>query len=121
GELFGISGKDNVSQMISKDTLIICIKLFYGSAWRYIKDRPTVVSQGVIRQLRLGACLCWGEVEKSMGSRVRVVESSRSGGKWWERCWRENRLLVNSACRLNVGKISIFGDFTSLVPELARD
>nr|GFA91754.1 uncharacterized mitochondrial protein AtMg00810-like [Tanacetum cinerariifolium] len=24
------------------------------SAWQYIKDRPTVVSQGVIRQLRLG-------------------------------------------------------------------
>nr|GFB25532.1 hypothetical protein [Tanacetum cinerariifolium] len=32
--------------------LIDFIKLFYGSAWKYIKDRPTVVSQGVIRQLR---------------------------------------------------------------------
>nr|GEW20317.1 hypothetical protein [Tanacetum cinerariifolium] len=28
------------------------IKLFYGSSWQYIKDRPTVDSQGVIRQLR---------------------------------------------------------------------
>nr|GEY50026.1 Gag-Pol polyprotein [Tanacetum cinerariifolium] len=28
-------------------------KLFYGSAWQYIKDRSTVVSQGVIRQLRI--------------------------------------------------------------------
>nr|GEU42749.1 hypothetical protein [Tanacetum cinerariifolium] len=52
GEHFGISGKLNVSQMISQDTLIDFIKLFYGSAWKYIKDRPIVVSQGVIRQLR---------------------------------------------------------------------
>nr|GEW68040.1 Gag-Pol polyprotein [Tanacetum cinerariifolium] len=29
------------------------ILVFYGSAWQYIKDRPIVVSQGVIRQLRL--------------------------------------------------------------------
>nr|GEY74804.1 copia protein [Tanacetum cinerariifolium] len=54
GELFGISGKHNVSQTISQDTLIDFIKLFYGSAWKLIKDRPTVVSYGVIRQLRLG-------------------------------------------------------------------
>nr|GEX02881.1 hypothetical protein [Tanacetum cinerariifolium] len=53
GELFGISGKLNVSQMISQDTLIDFIKLFYGSAWQYIKDRPTVDSLGVIRQLRI--------------------------------------------------------------------
>nr|GFA57176.1 retrovirus-related Pol polyprotein from transposon TNT 1-94 [Tanacetum cinerariifolium] len=32
GELFGISGKHNVAQMISQDTLIDFIKLFYGSA-----------------------------------------------------------------------------------------
>nr|GEY27534.1 retrovirus-related Pol polyprotein from transposon TNT 1-94 [Tanacetum cinerariifolium] len=55
GEHFGISGKLNMSQMISQDTLIGFIKLFYGSAWQYIKDRPTVVSHGVIRQLRLDA------------------------------------------------------------------
>nr|GEY26413.1 hypothetical protein [Tanacetum cinerariifolium] len=30
------------------------LKLFYGSAWQYIKDRPTAVSHDVIRQLRLG-------------------------------------------------------------------
>nr|GEZ88056.1 retrovirus-related Pol polyprotein from transposon TNT 1-94 [Tanacetum cinerariifolium] len=53
GELFSISGKHNVSQTISQDTLIdFYIKLFYGSAWQYIKDRPTVDSKGVIRQLR---------------------------------------------------------------------
>nr|GEX80477.1 retrovirus-related Pol polyprotein from transposon TNT 1-94 [Tanacetum cinerariifolium] len=51
GELFDISGKHNVSQTIFQDTLIDFIKLFYGSAWKYIKDRPTVVSHGVIRQL----------------------------------------------------------------------
>nr|GEY40921.1 uncharacterized mitochondrial protein AtMg00810-like [Tanacetum cinerariifolium] len=45
--------KLNVSQMISQDTLIDFIKQFYGSAWQYIKDRPTVVSQGDIRQLRV--------------------------------------------------------------------
>nr|GEX64372.1 copia protein [Tanacetum cinerariifolium] len=55
GENFGISGKLNVSRMISQDTLIDFIKLFYGSAWKYIKDQPTVASQGVIRQLRLGS------------------------------------------------------------------
>nr|GEU84574.1 retrovirus-related Pol polyprotein from transposon TNT 1-94 [Tanacetum cinerariifolium] len=53
GELFSISGKHNVSQTISQDILIDFIKLFYGSAWQYIKDRPTVVSHEVIRQLRL--------------------------------------------------------------------
>nr|GFC13533.1 uncharacterized mitochondrial protein AtMg00810-like [Tanacetum cinerariifolium] len=52
GEHFGISGKHNVSQTISLDTLIdFYIKLFYGFAWQYIKDRPTAVSHGVIRQL----------------------------------------------------------------------
>nr|GEY23908.1 copia protein [Tanacetum cinerariifolium] len=51
GGHFGISGKLNVSQMISQDMLIDFIKLFYESAWKYNKDRPTVVSQGVIRQL----------------------------------------------------------------------
>nr|GEW73471.1 retrotransposon protein, putative, unclassified [Tanacetum cinerariifolium] len=50
GEHFGISGKPNVSQIISQDTLIDFIKLFYGSAWKCIKDRPTVVSHGVISQ-----------------------------------------------------------------------
>nr|GEW22312.1 DNA helicase [Tanacetum cinerariifolium] len=58
GSIFGISGKHNVSQTISQDTLIdFYIKLFYGSAWQYIKDRPTVDSQRVIRQLRLGIYL----------------------------------------------------------------
>nr|GEV58408.1 copia protein [Tanacetum cinerariifolium] len=51
GELFGIFGKHNVSQTISQDTLIDFIKQFYGSAWQLIKDRPTVVSYRVIRQL----------------------------------------------------------------------
>nr|GEV60693.1 hypothetical protein [Tanacetum cinerariifolium] len=51
GELFGISGKHNVSQMIYQDMLIDFIKLFYRSSWEYIKDRPTVDSHGVIRQL----------------------------------------------------------------------
>nr|GEW23019.1 putative ribonuclease H-like domain-containing protein [Tanacetum cinerariifolium] len=55
GELFNISGKHNVSQTIYQDTLIdIYVKLFYGSTWQYIKDRPTVASQGVIRQLSDG-------------------------------------------------------------------
>nr|GEX08368.1 hypothetical protein [Tanacetum cinerariifolium] len=52
GELFGNSKKLNVSQMISQDTLIVFIKWFYGSSWKLPKDRPTVVSQGVIRRLR---------------------------------------------------------------------
>nr|GEY49371.1 hypothetical protein [Tanacetum cinerariifolium] len=51
GGVFGISGKLNVSQMIFQDTLIDFFKQFYGSAWQLIKDRPTVVSHGVIRQL----------------------------------------------------------------------
>nr|GEZ42958.1 putative reverse transcriptase domain-containing protein [Tanacetum cinerariifolium] len=38
--------------MISQDTLIDFIKLFYGYSWQYIKDRPSVDSQRVIRQLR---------------------------------------------------------------------
>nr|GEW42404.1 retrovirus-related Pol polyprotein from transposon TNT 1-94 [Tanacetum cinerariifolium] len=50
GELFGISGKLNVSQMISQDTLID----FYQTVlWIVMaihqKDRPTAVSQGVKR------------------------------------------------------------------------
>nr|GEV99278.1 hypothetical protein [Tanacetum cinerariifolium] len=53
GEIFGISGKLNVSQMNFQDTLIDYIKQFYGFAWQLIKDRPTVISHGVIRQLRL--------------------------------------------------------------------
>nr|GEV24912.1 retrovirus-related Pol polyprotein from transposon TNT 1-94 [Tanacetum cinerariifolium] len=47
GSILGISGKLNVSQMISQDTLIDFIKLFYGSSWQYIKDQPSVNSQGV--------------------------------------------------------------------------
>nr|GEU45638.1 reverse transcriptase domain-containing protein [Tanacetum cinerariifolium] len=87
----------------------------------YQMDVKSAFLYETIEEELQGACLYWGEVEKNMGSRVRVVESSRSGGKWWERCWRENRLLVNSACYLNLGKISIFADFTSLVPGLAGD
>nr|GFA27694.1 hypothetical protein [Tanacetum cinerariifolium] len=33
-----------------------------------------------------GACLCWGEVEKMMGSRVREVE--------WSGEWRRGGVLV---------------------------
>nr|GEW31714.1 retrovirus-related Pol polyprotein from transposon TNT 1-94 [Tanacetum cinerariifolium] len=40
GEHFGISGKLNVSQMISQDTLIDFIKLFYGSACQNWRDLP---------------------------------------------------------------------------------
>ncbi|GKB28060.1 reverse transcriptase domain-containing protein [Tanacetum coccineum] len=38
-----------------RDTLIdFFIKWFYGSSWQYPKDRPTVISQRVIRRLRFG-------------------------------------------------------------------
>nr|GEX53878.1 copia protein [Tanacetum cinerariifolium] len=40
GELFGISRKLNVSQMISQDTLIDFIKQFYGSACQSRRDLP---------------------------------------------------------------------------------
>nr|GEY43141.1 ribonuclease H-like domain-containing protein [Tanacetum cinerariifolium] len=45
--------KLNVSQMISQDMLIDFYQIVYGFSWQYPKDRPTVVSQGVIRRLRL--------------------------------------------------------------------
>nr|GEV85903.1 putative ribonuclease H-like domain-containing protein [Tanacetum cinerariifolium] len=45
--------KLNVSQMIPQDTLIDFFQIVLWITWQYIKDRPTVVSQRVIRQLRL--------------------------------------------------------------------
>nr|GEY83472.1 hypothetical protein [Tanacetum cinerariifolium] len=55
GKLFGNPGNTQRVSNDFSDTLIdFLIKWFYGSSWQYPKDRPTVVSQGVIRWLRFG-------------------------------------------------------------------
>nr|GEV47027.1 reverse transcriptase domain-containing protein [Tanacetum cinerariifolium] len=54
-ELFGNFGNTQCVSNDFSDTLIdFFIKWFYGSSWQYPKDRPTVVTQGVVRRLRLG-------------------------------------------------------------------
>nr|GEX28242.1 putative ribonuclease H-like domain-containing protein [Tanacetum cinerariifolium] len=90
---FCISGKLNVSQMISQDTLIDFIKLFYGSAWKYIKDRPTVVSQRVIRQLRLGILVLRSNQSRRDLPRNTTSRLSRSPRI---RRWRYNLTLAES-------------------------
>ncbi|GJV27615.1 hypothetical protein Tco_1384063 [Tanacetum coccineum] len=55
--LFGNSGNTQLVLNDFSDTLIdFYINWFYGSSWQYSKDSPTVISQEVIRRLRLVFC-----------------------------------------------------------------
>nr|GEX07891.1 reverse transcriptase domain-containing protein [Tanacetum cinerariifolium] len=66
--LFGNSGNIQcVSNDFSNTLIDFFIKWFYGSSWQYLKNRPTVVSQGVIRQLRLGIfVLCSSQNQRDL-------------------------------------------------------
>nr|GEV53078.1 hypothetical protein [Tanacetum cinerariifolium] len=79
GELYGISGKLNVSQMISQDTLIDFYQIVL---WIYMailqKDRPTAVSQGVKRWLRLGIVQTEMELELELSQQDSSHEVSVS-------------------------------------------
>nr|GEU95376.1 transposon Ty3-G Gag-Pol polyprotein [Tanacetum cinerariifolium] len=103
GEIFGISEKHNVFQTISQDTLIdFFIKLFYGSAWQYITDRPTVVSQRVIRQLRVILFSIHSDEWKSFQSqhqtalRYSIHTVKRSSQNRRIRRWHYNLTLAES-------------------------
>nr|GEX53769.1 ribonuclease H-like domain-containing protein [Tanacetum cinerariifolium] len=92
GELFGISGKVNVSQMISQDTLIDFYQIVL---WIYMallqKDRLTAVSQGVKRWLRsMVRGVCW-EVMEGRGGVVR---------RWWSRAEMGRSGAVESGGKL---------------------
>nr|GFA38677.1 hypothetical protein [Tanacetum cinerariifolium] len=47
-----------------------------------------------------GVKFCAGEGGEGSGRRGEVVELGWNGGSWWEKCWRENRVLVLQ-CQFN--------------------
>ncbi|GJX26486.1 retrovirus-related pol polyprotein from transposon TNT 1-94 [Tanacetum coccineum] len=85
--LFGNSGNTQLVLNDFSNTLIdFYINWFYGSSWQYSKDSPTVISQEVIRRLRLVPTemeLVLEQTQQGTSHEVSLASQSRNYPQQW--------------------------------------